>query len=79
VVVARTVRSCAESVMILNLLRDLLAKSAGLIRETTCNGFRPPLYIDEGLQPIETPQSIKSSLLIVFTICIRSSSSLALV
>jgi hypothetical protein len=35
------------------------------------------LYIDEGLRPIELPQSIQSSLLIVVTLCIRSISSLA--
>jgi hypothetical protein len=73
----RTVRACAESVRVLSFLRDLLANPAGLNRELTCNGSRPPLYIDEWLRPIEPPQSI--NLIIVFTLCIRSSSSLALV
>jgi hypothetical protein len=59
VVVARTVRACAESVRILSLLWDLLVKSAGLTRETTSDESIPPLYIDEGLRPIEPPQSIK--------------------
>jgi hypothetical protein len=36
-----------------------------------------PLYIDEGLRPIEPPQSIQSTLFIVFTLCIRNSPSLA--
>jgi hypothetical protein len=48
-VVARTIRTCTESVRVPSFLQDLLAKSAGLTRETTCNGFRPPLYIDKGL------------------------------
>jgi hypothetical protein len=60
-----------------DFLRDLLAKNVGLTRELTCNGSRPPLYIDKGLRPIEPPQSIKSILLTIFTLCIRSSSSLA--
>jgi hypothetical protein len=46
---------CAESVRVLSFSRDLLAKTAGLARETTCSGSRPPLYIDEGLRPIEPP------------------------
>jgi hypothetical protein len=54
-VVAQTVRACAESVRVTSFSRDLLAKTAGLDRETTYNGSRPPLYIDEGLQSIETP------------------------
>jgi hypothetical protein len=41
VVVARTVLARAESVRIPSLLRDLLAKSAGLTRESVCNGSRP--------------------------------------
>jgi hypothetical protein len=61
VVVARTVRACVESIRIPSLLRDLLVKSAGLTRETTSNESRPPIYIDEGLRPIEPPQSIKNS------------------
>jgi hypothetical protein len=43
VVVARTVRACAELVRVPSFLRDLLAKAAGLTRQTTCNGSRPPL------------------------------------
>jgi hypothetical protein len=41
-VVAPTVRACAESVRVPSFLRDLLAKTAGLAREMTCNGSRPP-------------------------------------
>jgi hypothetical protein len=54
-VVARTVRACVDSVRVLSFSRDLLAKTVGLARETTCSGFRPPLYIDERLRPIEPP------------------------
>jgi hypothetical protein len=56
-----------QAVRVPVFLRDLLAKSAGLTRESTCNGSRPTLYIDEGLQPIEPPQLIQSNLLIAFT------------
>ena len=61
-VVARTVRACAESVRVPSFSRDLLPKTAGLTRETVGNGSRPPLYIDEGLRPIEPPsiEQIKS-------------------
>jgi hypothetical protein len=52
---ARTVRVHAESVRVPSLLRNLLAKIAGLARKTTCSGSRPFLYIDEGLRPIECP------------------------
>jgi hypothetical protein len=76
-VTARTVRACAESVRVLDFLRDLLAKPTELTREPTCKGSRPPLYIDEGLRPIEPPQSIQSTLLVIFTLCSRSSPSLA--
>jgi hypothetical protein len=69
----------AESVRVPSFSRDLLPKTAGLARETVCSGSRPPLYIDEGVRPIEPQQSIKSSLFLVFTLCIRTSSSLALV
>jgi hypothetical protein len=57
--VVRTVRACAESVRVPSFLRDLLAKTAELARETDCNGSRPPpLYIyDGGLRPIEEEQS----------------------
>jgi hypothetical protein len=41
-VVARTVRACAESVRVPSFSWDLLAKTAGLARETTCNRSRPP-------------------------------------
>jgi hypothetical protein len=54
-VVARTVRARAESVRVPSFSRDLLPKIAGLTRETVGNGSRPPLYIDEGLRPIEPP------------------------
>jgi hypothetical protein len=70
-VVTQTVRTCAESVRVSSFSRNLLAKTAGLARETTCSRSRPPLYIDEVLRPIEPPQSIKSSLFLVFTLCIR--------
>jgi hypothetical protein len=62
-VAARTICVCAESVRVLNFLWDLLAKLAGLTRKPTCNGSRPPLYIDEGLWPIKPPtiDSIKST------------------
>jgi hypothetical protein len=46
---------CAESVIVSSFSRDLLPKTAGLARETTYSGSRPPLYIDEGLRPIKTP------------------------
>jgi hypothetical protein len=63
-VVARTVRADAESHRVPSFLQDFLAKSVRLTRETTCNGSRPPPYIDEGLRPIEPSQSIKSNLFI---------------
>jgi len=61
-VVARTVHARAESVRVPSFSRDLLPKTAGLTRETVGNGSRPPLYIDEGLRPIEPPsiEQIKS-------------------
>jgi hypothetical protein len=44
-VVARTVRACAELVRVPSFSWDLLAKTAGLARETTCSGSKPsPLY-----------------------------------
>jgi hypothetical protein len=73
----RTVRTCAESVRVPDFLRDLLAKPARFTREPTCNGCRPPLYRDEGSQSIEPLHSIQSTLLIVFTLCNKSSPSLA--
>jgi hypothetical protein len=63
---------CVELVRVSSFSRDVLAKTTGLAQETTCNVSRPPLYIDEGLRSIEPPQSIKSNLLLVFTLCIRS-------
>jgi hypothetical protein len=41
--VVRTVR--AESVRIPSFLRDLLAKTTDLARDTNCNGSKSPLYI----------------------------------
>jgi hypothetical protein len=62
-VVARMVRACAESVRVPSFSLYLLAKTAGLAQKTTCNVSRPPLYIDEGLRPIEprTIDQIKST------------------
>jgi hypothetical protein len=57
-IVARTVRACAESVRVSDFLRDLLAKSVRLTWEPIYNESRSPLYIDEGLWPIEPTQSI---------------------
>jgi hypothetical protein len=42
VVVARMVRACVELVRILSFLWDLLSKSVGLTRETTCNDLDLP-------------------------------------
>jgi hypothetical protein len=53
--VARTVHACTESVRLPSFSHDLLAKTVGLAKETTCNGSRPPLYIDKVLWPIEPP------------------------
>jgi hypothetical protein len=51
-----TVRAHAELVMIPSFLRDLLAKSARLTRESVCNGSTDlSLYIYEGLRPIGKP------------------------
>jgi hypothetical protein len=52
---SQTVHACAESVRVPSFSLDLLAKTAGLARKTTCSGSRPPFYIDEGLRPIELP------------------------
>jgi hypothetical protein len=41
-VVVRKVRACAESVRVPSFSRDLLPKTAGLVRETVCSGSRPP-------------------------------------
>jgi hypothetical protein len=63
VIAAQTVRACVESVRVPDLLQDLLAKPTKLTRELTCNGSRPPLYIDEGLTADSTLiiDSIKST------------------
>jgi hypothetical protein len=49
----------AESVRIPSFLRDLLAKSVGLTRESACNGSRPPpsIYM-KGYDLLEHQQSI---------------------
>jgi hypothetical protein len=76
-VVTQAVRTRALSVTVFRFLRDLLAKPAGLTREATCNGFRPPLYIDEGVWPIYSPTVYPINSTYHFTLCIRSSPSLA--
>jgi hypothetical protein len=81
-VVARTVRACAESIRVPSFSWDLLSKTTRLAQETTCSGSRPPLYIDEGLWPIEPPtidqiKSIYQFYLFVLPIA-RSRSNLAL-
>jgi hypothetical protein len=83
-IAAHTVRPCVESVRVPDFLWDSLAKPTGLTRELTCNGSRPPLYIDEGIRPIEHPaiDPIKSTYQF-YLICIvlpisRSRSNLAL-
>jgi hypothetical protein len=73
--VVPTVRACAESVTVIDFLRDLLVTYVRLAHKPTCNGSRPPPYIDEGVRPTEPPQSIQSIVLIIFTLCIRSSPS----
>jgi hypothetical protein len=79
-VVARTVRACAESVRVHSFSRDLLPKTAGLTRKSVWSGSRPPLYIDEGLRPIEPQQSNQYHFYLAFiSSTIRSSSSLVLV
>jgi hypothetical protein len=65
---AWTVRTCAKSITVPRFLRDLLAKLVRLTRKPTCNGYRPPPYIDEGVQPIEPHKSIQSNLFIIFTL-----------
>jgi hypothetical protein len=56
-VMARTVRACAESVRVPSFSRDLLPKTAGLTRKSVGSGSRSPLYIDEELRPIKTPNN----------------------
>jgi hypothetical protein len=41
----RTIHAWKELVRVLNILRDLLANSAGFVWESTCNVSRPPPYI----------------------------------
>jgi hypothetical protein len=53
--VARTVRAHTEPIRVPSFLLRFLATTAGLAWGMTCRGSRPPLYIDEGLQPIEPP------------------------
>jgi hypothetical protein len=55
--VARAVRSRAESVRVPSFLWDLLAKTAELAREIDCNGSRPTIYIYGGLRAIEHQES----------------------
>jgi hypothetical protein len=52
-VVARTISACAESVRVPSFSRDLLPKTVGLTRKSVRSRSRPPLYINEGLRPIE--------------------------
>jgi hypothetical protein len=73
----QTIHVCAKSVI--DFLWYLLAKSLGLTQKPIYNESRPPLYIVKDLRPIELPQSIQQNLLIIFTLCITSSSSLDLV
>jgi uncharacterized membrane protein len=47
-VVAWTVRSCAKSVRVLDFLRDQLENQL-------VTGLDLPVYIDEGVRPIEAP------------------------
>jgi hypothetical protein len=54
-VAARTVHACAETVMVSSFSWDWLPKTVGWTRKSDRSGFRPPLYIDEGLRPIELP------------------------
>jgi hypothetical protein len=77
VLVARMVHACAESIRVPNFLRDLSAKPTGLTQKLTCNGSRPSLYIDEGLRPIEPPIINPINYTYHFTLCIKSSPSLA--
>jgi hypothetical protein len=73
----RTVSACTELVTTSSLfLVGFVRKPAGFTLEPTCNGSRPPPYIDVGVRPIEPPQSIQSIVLIIFTLCIRSNHSL---
>jgi hypothetical protein len=46
---------CAETVRVPSFSRDLLPKTVGLTRKSDRSGSRPPLYIDEGLRPMEPP------------------------
>jgi hypothetical protein len=77
IVVARTVHACAESVKVPDFLWVVLAKSVGLTQEPTCNRSRHLSL--KGYGQLNTPQSIQSTILIVFPLYTRSSTSLALV
>jgi hypothetical protein len=55
VVAARTVRASAETIRVPSFSRGLLPKTVGLTRKSVRSVSRPPLYIDEGLMPIEPP------------------------
>jgi hypothetical protein len=70
----------AESVRVLSFLRDLLARSAELAQEVTCNGSKPrPLYIWRATADWMINNRINNQYISRFTFYIRSSSSLALV
>jgi hypothetical protein len=56
-VVARTVHACAETVRVPSFSRDLLPKTARLTRKQFEADPDLPLYIDEGLRPIEPPNN----------------------
>jgi hypothetical protein len=77
-VVTRTVRACAESVRVPSFSRDLLSKTAGLARETTCSGSGPPPLYRWRATTDWTPHNRSNQVYFSFYLCIRSSSSLAL-
>jgi hypothetical protein len=66
--VAWTVCASTKSVRVPNFLQELLAKFVGLTWESTYNGSKNPLYIDEGVRPIDPSQSIQSNIIIIFTL-----------
>jgi hypothetical protein len=66
---AQTVSACVESIRVPDFLRHLLAKSEGLTREPTCNGSKPPAFIEmKGYDRLKPPQWIQSNLHINFTL-----------
>jgi hypothetical protein len=81
--VVRTVRTRATSVRVSSFLRDLLVKTTDLVRDTIVTGPHLPslsLYIYmEGFDRLNMNNRINNQLHLVFTLCIRSSSSLALI